>query len=458
MGSPDICRTATNSRLTPHRRLGEFLKVRLAGGLNDRLSLPVMGLLVMWVPVLLLSSFGCGNITPPPKAPTEIPVTVSLAVEHELIDFDEFVGRTEPSETVEVRARVSGFVEDVTFSDGERVALDKPLYVIQREEYAAIFLQAETLLETARVRAELTQAKLARSQRLIESNAISKDEYDEAVAANKVAQAEIAVAEADVARAQLNLDYTEIKAPIAGRIDRAMVTRGNLVTGGVGNGTLLTRIVANDPMFVYFEADESAVLRYRRSLEAAGVTLSALPTLKDRQPLCRVRLADEPGFPHLGRIDFAENRLDSGTGTIRIRAVLGNSSELMTGGMFVRVRVPMSSRYKAILVPDSAIGTDQTIKYVMVVTSENKVERREVTVGDKRGEARVITSGLQAGERVISRGLQRVRNGQPVKVDRTIELVIDPVLLDGDLPDSAVLPGTESVESADPVPAATATE
>lgn len=404
-----------------------------------------------WLPLLVVLSLGCRPTLPTPGLNEPIPVTISVATETELIDFSEFVGRTEPSKTVDVRARVSGFVEAVTFEDGQRIEANKPLFTIQRESYAAIHRQAEVRLESAQVKAELASAKLARAQRLFDSNVISREEYEESVASEKVALAEVTAAEADLARAALDLSYTIVTATIPGKIDRALVTEGNLVTGGVGNGTLLTRIVQDDPIHVFFEVDEATVLRYRRMLEEAGIQLSSLPSLRDRQPPCRVRLSDETGFPHLARIDFAENRLENGTGTLLLRAVLDNPNGLMNGGMFVRVRVPMSERYHAILVPDSAIGSEQTVKFVTVVTAENKVERREVTLGDLRGTARVIRSGLNPGERVISRGWQRTRPGQTVKVDREIPIEVDPVLLDGDLPD---LPTSDAPQPAPP----TATE
>lgn len=404
------------------------------------------------LPLLLVFSLGCRPTLPTPNPNEPIPVTVSVAAEYELIDFSEFLGRTEPSKTVEVRARVSGFVEDVTFDDGQRVNANKPLFVIQREAYLAIHRQSEARFEAATVKAELATAKLNRVKRLFDTNVVSREEYEEAVTSEKVALAEASAAGADLARAALDLSYTIVTATIDGKIDRALITEGNLVTGGVGNGTLLTRIVQDDQIHIMFDVDEATVLRYRRMLEAAGLQLSSLPPLRDRQPPCRVRLADEAGFPHLARIDFAENRLDSATGTLKLRAVLDNPSGLMNGGMFVKVRVPMSDRYTAVLVPDSAIGSEQTVKFVTVVTADNKVERREVTLGDLRGTARVIRSGLSAGERVVSRGWQRTRPGQTVKVDRELPLEVDPILLHGDLPElpppSPASP-SDSTESSD---------
>lgn len=368
--------------------------------------------------------------------PTDVTVTVTRAIERELVDFDDFVGRTEASMSVDVRSRVSGFIESVDFYDGAIVTEGQVLYRIQREEYDAVHKQSLARLEVAEARSELARTKLDRSRQLFEVAAISKEELDENAAAYTTAQAEIASAKADADRTALDVKYTEVLAPIGGKIDRTLVDRGDLVTGGLGSGTMLTRIVKNDPMYAYVQVDERALLRYVRMIEAMGLEISSLPELRERQPPCLVQLSDEKKFPTQAFLDFAENQLDAGTGTVRIRAVIRNEAERFAAGMFVRVRIPMSPSYTAVLVPETAIGTELTQKYVFVVDDAGKVSRRNVTVGSRRGEARVILDGIKAGERVIVRGLQRVRNDATVKYEGEEPFDVPSSLLTGDLPRS----------------------
>jgi RND family efflux transporter MFP subunit len=223
----------------------------------------------------------------------------------------------------------------------------------------------------------------------------------------------LAAANADANRSAIDLKYTNVTAPISGRIDRAFVSKGTLLTGGVSSGTLLTKIVDEQPMYVYFDVDERSLLRYMRERSASRDT--APGSLRDIGVDCFVRLADEKDYPHKGQLDFVETEVNSTTGTARLRGVFENKSRELASGMFVRVRVPASKPYQALLIPERALATDQDIKFVYVVGADGVANRRSVELGPQRGEMRIITSGLQAGDQVIVKGLQRVRPGQKVE-------------------------------------------
>ncbi|MEI8211475.1 MAG: efflux RND transporter periplasmic adaptor subunit [Planctomycetota bacterium] len=344
-----------------------------------------------------------------------------LAKAQEVTDFDEYVGRASASETVEVRARVTGYIKTIEFQDGETVDEDQLLFTIEPDVYEASHDQAVSRIEWSKAKVTLAEKKLARADDLIKVSAISQEEFEENVAALAEAKAQGVSAVADSEITALDLKYTKVKSPIGGRIDRALVTPGNIVTGGLGTGTLLTTIVKNDPMYVYFDVDEKAVLRYQRmsiqDLKQEGQSTIIERTLKDLHVPARIQLADESDYLHEGVLDFLQNRIDEKTGSIQIRAVLQNSDQLIRSGMFVRVRVPSSKPYDAVLVPEQSIGVEQDTRYVIVVEG-GKTTRRTVELGRAQGDMRVITKGLQAGEEIIYRGLQRVRPNVPVEVTR----------------------------------------
>jgi RND family efflux transporter MFP subunit len=345
-------------------------------------------------------------------------VTVTPVVAQEIIDADEYIGRTEASEIVEVRARVFGYLKDIGFKDGDMVEADKTvLFQIEPDEYQAIYDQSESRIALNDAKLELARTKLARNKKLFEKDAISKEELDESVAAVKETEAMIVAAKADAARTALDLKYTTVVAPISGRVDRAYVSKGNLLTGGLASGTLLTKIVQEQPMYVYFDVDERSLLRYKR-MRTPDVEDKTPGSLRDLNMACFVQLADEKDFPHEGVLDFASAEVNVSTGTARIRGVFKNADRMLSSGLFVRIRVPISKPYEALLVPERALATDQSIKFVYIVGSDGTAKRQNVELGGQRGDMRIIRSGLAAGEKVIVKGLQRVKPGQKVEAEQ----------------------------------------
>jgi RND family efflux transporter MFP subunit len=377
---------------------------------------------------LLLFVVGCSKVQSKSASAPPAKVTVTTALEQEITDFDDFVGRTEASETVEVRSRVSGFIDSIPFQDGSQVEKGQLLFEIEPDSYQAIYDQSLARIELWEAKKDLAEKKLARSKLLIPNGAISKEEYEESVSAVKEAEAAKDTAIADAKRTELDVKYTKIRAEIAGRIDRAFVTRGNMVTGGLGSGTLLTRIVSNHPMYAYLDVDERTVLRYLRRMNPStqdapsGETLATpasenparVAGVKGTIP-CYMQLADEKDFPHAGTLDFVENRVDSATGSVKVRGVFPNTNSMLTGGLFVRIRIPVSQAYRGVLIPEQAIGTDQNIKFAYVVGSDNIPQRRNLVLGAQRGAMRVVKSGIEPNQKVIYRGLQRVRPGKAVE-------------------------------------------
>ncbi len=359
------------------------------------------------LPLLLAS---CRPPAPqPPPAPPPPAVGVFQAVEKEVVEWDEYTGRLDAKDSVELRARVSGYLDKVHFAEGKLVKAGDLLFSIDKRSYVAEMAAADAEKEQAQSRADLAKADFDRAGKLIESRAISQEDFDTRAKAAAEARSAVKASEARLTIAKLNLEFTEVRAPVSGRISRALVTPGNLIVGGTAGTTLLTTLVSVDPIYAYVDVDERASLKYRR-LGAAGKRASAV---EQRIP-CQMALADEQGFPHAGEIDFVENRVNASTGTITARAVFANESSLFAPGMFIRLRVPGSGAYKAVLIPERALATDQAQRFVYVVDDTNKAQFRPVKLGPLIDGLRVITEGLKSGEKVITEGIINVRPGSPV--------------------------------------------
>ncbi len=380
---------------------------------------------------------GCGNKAPPPPPPPE--VNVAKVLEREINDWDEFSGRLQAIESVEVRPRVTGYVDRVAFREGAEVRKGDLLFVIDPRPYQAELERAEAALARARAQAELGRAQRARAEQLIATNAISRDDYDARVNAARSTEADVAAAQAAVRSARLNLEFTRVTAPISGLASRAEVTTGNLVQSGGNSPTLLTTIVSLDPIYVEFEGDEQVYLKYTE-LSRRGDRASSRQV---RNPVF-MGLANEQGYPHEGYMVFVDNRLNTQTGTIRGRAVFDNKDRLFTPGLFARLKLIGSGKYRARLVSDRAIGTDQDHKFVLVLGPDGKLQYREVKIGRVVDGLRVVLDGLQAGETIVVNGLQRVRPGMAVKPKE--------VAMDADVPASARLPAIEPPKAARPAP------
>jgi RND family efflux transporter MFP subunit len=340
---------------------------------------------------------------PPPPA-----VTVAKPTQRTLSDYDEYVGRFTAVDSVEIRARVSGYLDSVDFKDGQMVKQGDLLFTIDKRPFQTALDQARANLQLAQSNLTYTESDLKRAQQLVTEKTITEQVYEQRSQAYRNAQASVAAATAAVHQAELDLQFTELHAPIDGRIGDRRVSPGNLVTGGTsGNTTLLATIVSQDPIHFEFTFDEASYLRYERMAKegadvasrGAGVDVS-------------LKLIDEKDFTHQGRMDFVDNVIDRSTGTIRGRALFRNPNRVFTPGMFARVRVPASPPYKALLVPDAALGTEQARRYVLVVGADNTVGIKYVTPGQLvDGNLRVIKEGLSADDRVIVDGIMRARPG-----------------------------------------------
>ena len=342
---------------------------------------------------------------PPPS------VDVAQVVSKQVTEFDEFTGRFEAVERVEIRPRVSGYIASVNFAEGREVKKGDVLFVIDQRPYEADYKHAKAQLDQARSQSTLAKSERERATKLLQAHAISQEEYDTRVASLEQADANVEAAQAALDTSALNLTFTKVTAPISGRISRALVTEGNLVSTGQ---TLLTTLVSIDPIYVRFDGDEQAFLRYTKiAREAAQAKAKGNEAGTTGSPVM-VGLANEGGYPHQGVMVFVDNELDPTTGTIRGRAKLDNHDRAFTPGLFARVKLMGSNQYNALLINDSAVGTDQTVRYVLVVGADNKVQYRPVKLGPIIDGLRVVTDGLTAGETIVVSGLQRVRPGSPV--------------------------------------------
>lgn len=329
----------------------------------------------------------------------------------DVTEWDDFTARLEPIKSVEVRARVSGYLDSIHFKDGQEVKVGDLLFVIDPRPYEAEAERARADLKRAEAQRNLAQQNLQRAQRLMQGSTIAPEQYDARRNEYDIAAANVVEAQASAKAAELNLEFTQVKAPIDGRISRRFADEGNLIAGGSTQSTLLTTIVPYNPLYATFDADERLVLKYSR-LDLSGQRKSSRNT---PNPV-RIALADETEFAHEGKMDFVDNRLDPETATLRARALIDNSDGLLTPGLFVRLQLKGRGPYPALLIPDEAIGTDQSKKFVMVVDKGGLAQRRFVTPGRLYDGLRVIDEGLTAEDKVIVGGLMRVRPGSPVKV------------------------------------------
>ena len=379
-----------------------------------RLSPLTCGLCVACLPL-----FGCGQ--PPPQL-AELPppeVSVTEPLREEVVDTVEFTGNIEAVQEVEIKARVSGFVTDIHFVDGQDVAAGDLLFTIDERPYA--IARDSAAAEMAKQEAILAEKKseVVRKEKLLPKGAVTQEEYEVAVAQRDATAAMLAAATAQRAQADLDLEFCRVSSPVTGRVSRRFVEIGDLVSGTDANATTLTAVASLDPVYVTFDTDErSLILARQRALEKLGDTAGNQPEWRDIRDLeipVDVQLVTDEGFPHQGFLDFVDIAVLEGTGTVRCRAVLENANRLMMSGMFARVRLPFGDPRSALLIPERAIGSDQGNKFVYVVEADDVIEQRAVSLGFLRDGLRVVDAGLSDGDRVVTSGLNRIRAGMTVR-------------------------------------------
>ncbi len=352
----------------------------------------------------------CGE-APKPAGPPPTAVTVAQPTKRTVFDFDEYVGRFTAINSVEIRARVSGYLDTIDFKDGQMVKQGDLLFTIDKRGFQNALAQARATLAQARSNLAYTEADFTRGQQLVQDKTITSQIFEQRSQAYRNAQAAVTGAEATVKQAELDVEFATLRAPIDGRIGDRRVSPGNLVTGGAGGTTtLLATIVSTDPIHFEFTFDEASYLRYERLAKQGQDDI----TSRNAGVEVALKLIDEKDYTHKGRMDFIDNVIDRATGTIRGRAVFPNPNGVFTPGMFARVRVPASSPYEALLVPDVAIGSEQVRKYVLVVDGNGVAQQKYVTLGQLVGDLRVIKQGIAANDRVVVNGMAKVRAGQKV--------------------------------------------
>jgi RND family efflux transporter MFP subunit len=356
-------------------------------------------------------SIACSANTAAQPAPPPPPqVTVAQVISRDVTEWDEFTGRLQAVDTVDVRPRVSGYVAAVRFVEGGIVRKGDLLFQIDPRPFQAEVDRLRAELARARATAQRGESELRRADRLSAENAIASEERDRRASFAQESSAQTAAVEAALRAAELNLEFTQVTSPIDGRVGRAIVTEGNLVSSGPGEATLLATVVSLDPVYAYFDADEQIFLKYA----AGGSTDPRSRRRRSAEFPIRMALANEDGFPREGRLDFLDNQVDGATGTIRGRAVFRNTDGLLTPGLFVRLRLAGTGSYEGLLIQDRAVGTDLSKKFVYVVGPKQEIEYRAVTLGPIVDGLRVVRSGLTAGEPVVVNGLQRIRPGMAV--------------------------------------------
>lgn len=362
----------------------------------------------------VIAIVGCAKpnayIQPPPPI-----VTVAQPVEREVVHQLEFTGSTRATEAVDVRARVNGYLQKIDFVDGADVKAGDVLFIIEPAPFEAALDAAKAALQKADATLALANADLARTQPLVERGASTEQELDVKKADVATAKADVASAKAALTQAELNLSYTQVKSPISGRVSRHMVDIGNLVQA---EQTVLTRVEAFDPIHAYFAISESDVVELMAKSPGTNAA-----SLKANPPTIYMGLTGENGYPHEGKLDFAEAGIDPQSGTQMRRGIFPNADKSLVPGMFVRIRLPVGSPAPGLMVPDRAIAMDQSGEYVLVVNDKDTVERRSVKLGLRVTNMRVISEGIQASDWIVINGLQRARPGTPVKPERTTEII-----------------------------------
>jgi len=354
---------------------------------------------------------GCGQSQPPGGGPPPPTVTVAKPIERSITDQDEYVGRFVAVDSVEIRARVSGYLDQIHFRDGQMVKQGDLLFTIDKRPFQNTVAQTRGTLAQAKANLAFAEADLERAKQLVRDRTITEQTFDQRTQAQRSAAASVAANEAAVRQAELDLEFTELRAPVAGRIGDRRVSPGNLVTGGAaGATTMLANIVSLDPIRFEFTMDEASYLRYER-FSGSGKEVTG----REGGVIVGLKLLDEKTFEHRGSMDFVDNAIDKSSGTIRGRASFSNPNVVLTPGMFGRIRVPGSPAYNAMLLPDAAIGTEQIRKFVLVVGDDNTAVQKYVTLGPLSDDnLRIIKDGITASDRVIVNGLMRVRPGQKI--------------------------------------------
>lgn len=384
---------------------------------------------------------GCERSAPPPDVEPPTEVIVSRPIEREIVDYDTFTGLTAAVESVEIRARVSGYLDKIHFREGFEVKAGDLLFEIDPRPYQAALAQAEGNLASAEARLTRQDADLARARRLVGTLAISQQEFDRAAGDREETAASLQALRAVVERAKLDLEFTKVTAPISGRIDRALVSIGNLVAADT---TILSTLVSLDPIYAYYDADEAAVLRFQQLVRERKAVSS-----RDAKVPVYLGLSNEQGYPHEGELNFVSNQFNPGTGTLRVRGVFSNEHRILTPGLFVRLRVPIGKPHRALLVTERALDTDQGQKILYVVNDNNEVVVRPVHLGELNDGLRVIEDGLKPEERVIVVGLQFVRPGATVE-PKLVDMPVGPAVLGSDEAENSLTPSTSTTKSGQP--------
>ena len=337
---------------------------------------------------------------PPPDVLFELPSV------GEVTDYEDFTGRTVANKTIEIRARVTGYIDKINFKEleGRDVEEGSVLFEIDPRPYEAEVARADANLLQATTRLKRVELDYERARKTVATRTITQEQFDQVAGDRAEAKAQVAIMQANLDLAKLNLAYCEVRAPISGRVSRTQLDQGNLVRA---DETVLATIVAMDPMYGYFELDERTLLRLRRSADEQG----AINTRSENSVPVKMALADEEGYPHDGVVNYFDNELDPSTGTMQARGIFKNADRMLAPGMFVRVRLPIGDPYRALLLSEQALGTDQGQKFVYVVDDQNKVQYRRVEVGRLQQGKRVVLGGIAEGDRVVVSGLQRVRPG-----------------------------------------------